>query len=76
MKNCIFTIGSVTYAMKAKRALNAENISAKVIKTDNLKSSNGCAYGIEFDCTAAMSVAAVLRTKGIEYRYLTTHDIL
>ncbi len=67
---CIFVIGSITYAQKAKRALQGKRIQSKIIKTDGLKNAGGCAYGIELDCRDIMAAAAELRSLGIDYKYL------
>ena len=70
MKHCIFTIGSITYAQKAKKTLSQKKIQSRIVKTDGLENSGGCAYGIEFDCAVLMSAVKELKERGIDYKYL------
>ena len=49
MKKTVLSIGSVTHAIKAQRALSDNNVPSKVVKTKNTPSGRGCTYGIETD---------------------------
>ena len=60
-------IGSITYAMKARRQLSLRGIRASLIKTDGEEGS-GCVYGIEIPEERLLEAIAVLREGRIEYR--------
>lgn len=60
----ILTVGSITYAIKARKLLNRKNIPSKLIKIDELK---GCAYGIQIEDTQLLSAVSVLKENGIQY---------
>ncbi len=59
-------IGSISYAIKAKRLLAREGISANVVKeTDK---TEGCSYGLSFPERDAYRVSAILRQAGIGFK--------
>ena len=62
---CTVSIGSVTYAEKAMRALASAAIYSEIVKLDESR-SRGCIYGLEFPCSQSDNVRAVLRTAGIK----------
>ena len=63
MGNEKIIIGSISYAIKAKRLLAKEGISADLIKeTDR---STGCSYGLSYPSREAFRVSAVLSSAGI-----------
>lgn len=66
MKKTI-TVGSVTYAQKAKRALVAEGIRARIVKVDD-PLEIGCIYGIEIREEAFATALSILRAAGIPCR--------
>ena len=61
----IFSIGSLTDAMRAKRALNG--IWINVVKINSSKSRQGCSYGIEFRDKDMYAVAHRLNQLNIPY---------
>lgn len=61
----IFSIGSLTDAMRAKKALGDVRVS--VVKIDANKSKRGCSYGIEFSQNDMYTVAHRLSQMGIGY---------
>ncbi|MBE6680146.1 MAG: DUF3343 domain-containing protein [Ruminococcaceae bacterium] len=67
MANCIFTTGSVTQAMKAKRILAEYSIPVNTTKINSEKSSKGCVHGIEFNCNNAANIKHVLKIAGIAF---------
>ncbi|MBR2465654.1 MAG: DUF3343 domain-containing protein [Clostridia bacterium] len=69
MKTSVFTVGSVTYAIKAKRLLAREGLTSKLVKTDASKSTGGCAYGIEFPTKDLYAAASIMRSAGIYYQH-------
>lgn len=58
--NCFAELGSVTYAMKAQKALAAAAIPSTVIKSESSSSRRGCTYGIQFSCRQEKNVQTVL----------------
>ncbi len=68
MKTTVLTVGSVTYAIKAKRLLSREGISAKLIKSNAENTAEGCAYGIKFPTKDFYGAVSVLRSAGIYYQ--------
>lgn len=61
------TVGSVTYAIKARKILQRMRIHSKLVKTDAARSSGGCTYGIEFKTEDFYNVVMGLRNAGISY---------
>ena len=62
------TVGSVTYAIKARKLLERMRIHSKLVKIDVSKTSGGCTYGITFDTEDFYSAAMGLRNAGISYQ--------
>jgi hypothetical protein len=62
----IVTIGSLTYAQKAKRMLAAKGIHVRLIKTDGGEA--GCTYALAIPGASFFDAIAALRTSGIPYR--------
>ena len=69
MKNdhtyCTAALSSLTYAMKAQRALESASIHSDIVKLDFSKSRRGCAYGVKFLCQYTPEVRAVMKENGI-----------
>ncbi|MBO5577166.1 MAG: DUF3343 domain-containing protein [Ruminococcus sp.] len=65
MKKILITMTSVTYAMKAKKLLNAMGIYCEIERTPKIKGS-GCGYSIRVKDPAA--VTARLDKLGIPYK--------
>lgn len=59
-RNCYAELGSVTYAMKAQKALSAAAIPSTVVKSESSSSRRGCTYGIRFSCLQENNVRMVL----------------
>lgn len=64
---CIAAIQSMTYAVKAQKALNSRNIGSEVVKLDPTLTKRGCAWGIQFDCRFVSEVKRILDNKDIPY---------
>ena len=62
---CSLPIGSVTVAMKAKRALSSAHIQCEVVKVSRANAAHGCIYGIEYPCELSGNVRHVLSEAGI-----------
>lgn len=63
---CTATLGSVTLAMKARRALNAQGLPCNVTKISDKGSARGCVYGIEYPCEISGNVQRVLSASSIQ----------
>ena len=63
---CRVTVGSVTYATKAQRALSTAAIYSETVKLDSGNFGKGCTYGLEFPCVQWENVRAVLGSAGIK----------
>lgn len=64
---CIASVKSMTYALKAKRALASHYINSEIIKLDSSVTKNGCAYGVKFDCINLYSAENALKSQNIKY---------
>lgn len=65
MPTCIYTIGSVTQAMKAKKLLTEYSLPINIIKVNNEK--HGCVHGIEFSCSYKNNIKSILDKHNIKY---------
>ena len=61
---------SVTYAIKAKKALKRIGINTKLVKTDSNKTNYGCTYGIKIQTKNFYDVVAELKKENIDYTVL------
>ena len=66
MENGRILVGSISYAIKAKRILEKEGINATLVKESDR--TTGCSYGLSFDARHAYRVYAVLSKAGIRLR--------
>ena len=67
LEKTTITVGSVTYAIKARRLLMRMNIRSKLVKLDATKSANGCTHGLEFATEDFYAVVMGLKNAGIDY---------
>ena len=67
MKFTTITVGSVTYAIKAKKVLLGIGIKSKLIKVDSSKARLGCEYGIQFPSSYFLDAVAELKKEKINY---------
>ena len=67
MPNRTIVIGSITNAMKARKALFAISIRSKISK---ITSANGCEYSLEFPEDKFYEVIAELKKEGIKYNLI------
>lgn len=71
MANCIFTMGSITQSLKAKRILAEHSIPVSTTKLSSNHDKKGCVHGIEFNCSQQNNITRILSANGIgfeEYR--------
>ena len=64
---CIASLKSMTYAIKAQKALSAFDIEAEIVRLEPQMTHNGCAYGVKFDCVNLYSVQDALSKKHVNY---------
>ena len=67
MQDYLLLLGSVTGAMKAKRALASEGIKASIRKQSESR-DGGCRYALAVSEADLLRVTLVLRENGIPYR--------
>jgi len=65
---CGVTLGSVTSATRAQRALASAAIYSEIIKLGDDAQGRGCTYGLEFGCSQKENVRTVLANAGIRPR--------
>ena len=65
------SLGSVTYAMKAKKALLAIKIHSKLVKLDPGKSIGGCIYGLNISSEDYPVAVMELKKEGIPFSIYT-----
>ena len=70
MDKTVLVIGSVTYAIKARRVLSRAGIQSKVIKTDVTDKNSSCTHGIEITANDLYSAVVALKNAGISYSLL------
>ena len=58
-------IGSVTYAMKLKKALDKIGVGVKLVKATSRTGDHSCTYGVEYDPKNEMAVAETMRELGL-----------
>ena len=66
----IIVIGSITYALKARNALQNAGIKARLKKLEPT-GKKGCSYGVELPPGELLTVAAILRPLNIDYEIVT-----
>ena len=67
MNTAFLTVDSVTYAIKARKALAAIGIRASIKKVNAKTTRLGCRYGIFFEQRHLFSVMAELEKQGISF---------
>ena len=72
MNTITITVGSVTYAHKARRLLQQRGINSRLVKIDATRSKGGCTHGIEFGATDFYNGGMELKKAGIEYVYISS----
>lgn len=65
-------IGSVTYAIKAKKELSQKGVRTRVVKAAQ-KESSGCTYALEIEGSERFRVYAYLDELGISYQKKSDH---
>ena len=65
---CVASLGSITVATRAQRALANAAIYSEIVKLGDDSLGKGCTYGLEFGCSSKDNVKAVLESAGIRIR--------
>ena len=65
MKSCTAAVGSMTSALKGRKALTSASIPSNIVKLNNIKTQHGCSYGLEFDYFNYYNVQHILNSCGI-----------
>lgn len=65
---CIVSLGSITVATRAQRALSGAAIYSEIVKLGDDSQEKGCTYGLEFGCPSKGNVKTVLENAGIRIR--------
>ena len=68
MKRSLITMASMTYAMKAKRILDANMIASNIVRLPEKYTDSGCTYALAVDALVAHRAAYVLDMSGAAYR--------
>ena len=69
MDNTTLTVGSITYAIKARRLLLHAGIRARTIKLVS-EDVGGCAHGIVIPSSRFFDAVVILKENGISYSLL------
>ena len=64
---CVVSVRSMTYAIKAKKALEAYDIECEIIKLEASMTKKGCAYGVKFQCINLYNAMDALNKKSVKY---------
>ncbi len=67
MNMTILTVGSVTYAIKARKLLRRDGIQSESVKLDDTKTKAGCTHGIKIATEDFYHAASVLKENGIPF---------
>ena len=70
MDNTTLTVGSVTYAIKARRLLLHAGIRARTVKVEGGERGVGCAHGIVIPSSRFFDAVVILKDNGIGYSLL------
>ena len=67
MDNTTIAVGSITYAVKARRLLARGGIKAKLIKIAPSEIAGGCSYGIVIASARFFDAVVILKENGVPY---------
>lgn len=65
---CTAALTSLTYAMKAQKALYAVGLHSDIVKLSAGSSKRGCEYGVQFPCELEDQIKRALRSSDIGVR--------
>ncbi|MBE6673735.1 MAG: DUF3343 domain-containing protein [Ruminococcaceae bacterium] len=67
---CVIALKSMTYAIKAKKALSDFYIDSEIVRLEPNMTKKGCAYGISFNCVNLDSAKEAFKKWSIRYTEL------
>lgn len=67
LNKTIVTVGSVTYAIKARNLLSRGGVRSKLVKVDSQKARHGCTHGVEFSAVDFYRAVVILKDNNISY---------
>ncbi len=67
MSNCLITLKSATFAMKAKKILSENSILSSIVKLDSEYTGKGCSHGIRVDCRHKARAEHLLKENSVPY---------
>ena len=67
---CLISLKSMTYAIKAKKALDDYYIDSEIVKLDPKMTKHGCAYGVQFNCVNKEQAVDALKKWSVRYTEL------
>ena len=76
MNNTTLTVGSVTYAIKARRLLLHAGINARTVKVEVDERGSGCVHGIVIPTSRFFDAVVILKENGIDYSLLGSGGIV
>ncbi len=72
MANCLITLRSATYSMKAKKLFDEKGIGAQTVKLDGDYLGRGCTHGIRIDCHSVPYAKRLMADYGIPFSDVKT----
>lgn len=73
MKETVIMIGSITYAMKAQKALQSRGVDSNIIKRADVE-GQGCNYGIRCRDDQIIKTVAILKELNIPYKSVRSEE--
>lgn len=70
MNFVIFTVKSMTYAIKGQKLLSASNIRSEIVHLSPAQTKRGCAYGISVETQRLNEATEILRRANLSYSEL------
>ncbi len=67
MNTTVLTVGSVTYALKARKLLLRGGIQAKLVKVNGNNIGTGCNHAVEVDAEDFYSAAVILKENRVAF---------
>lgn len=67
---CIIALKSMTYALKARKALSDFYIDSEIVKLEPSMTKKGCAYGVRFDRVNLTQAQEALKKWSVRYTEL------
>jgi glutaredoxin len=72
MANCLITLRSGTYSLKAKKLFDEKGLPAQTVKLDGEYAGKGCTHGLRLDCRNVPYAKRLMNEYGIPYSDIKT----